>query len=51
MTNTGKLETKNAAGRWAPIVAAAALLALLSGCVVYPIGYYAPDRPHYWHGR
>jgi hypothetical protein len=26
--------------RWAPLVAAAGILALLSGCVVYPVGYY-----------
>ncbi len=36
--------------RWASIVAAAGLLALLSGCVVYPVGYYGPPHPygHYW---
>lgn len=28
------------ARRWAPLLAAAGLLALLSGCVIYPAGYY-----------
>lgn len=51
MTNNRNLETKTLTGRWAPIVAAAALLALLSGCVVYPVGYYGPERAHYWHER
>ncbi len=51
MTNTQNRETKTVSSRWAPLVAAAAILALLSGCVVYPVGgYYAP-APHYWRGR
>ena len=34
--------------RWAPIVVAAGMLALLSGCVVYPAGgYYGPPRGYY----
>jgi len=38
--------------RWAPLVAAVGLIALLSGCVIYPVGggYYGPER-HYWHDR
>jgi len=26
--------------RWAPLIAVAGMLAILSGCVVYPVGYY-----------
>jgi hypothetical protein len=33
--------------RWAPLIAAAGLLALLSGCVVYPVGY--GPHPHYYY--
>jgi len=35
--------------RWAPLVAAAGILALLSGCVVYPVGYYGPPHDHYYY--
>ena len=38
---------------WKPLAAAAAMLALLSGCVIYPAGgYYGPPQGgYYWHGR
>jgi hypothetical protein len=35
------------ARRWAPLVAAAALVALLSGCVLYPVGGGGWHRDHY----
>lgn len=40
--------------RWAPLVAAAAVLALLSGCVVYPAGGYygggyGGPRDHFYY--
>jgi hypothetical protein len=34
--------------RYGKIVAAAALLAVLAGCVVVPAPYYG--HPHYWGG-
>jgi len=37
--------------RWAPLVAAVGMIALLSGCIIYPVGGgYGPPR-HYWHDR
>jgi len=40
-------------GRWAKLVVIASVLALLSGCVVYPGGYYGGrgggyGHEHYW---
>jgi hypothetical protein len=32
-------------------IVVAGLVALLGGCVVYPIGYGGPPRHSYWHDR
>jgi hypothetical protein len=32
------LHSAASARRWAPLVAAAGLVALLSGCIIYPVG-------------
>lgn len=39
------------ARRWAPLLGAAALIALVSGCVIVPAGGYYGGGGHYWHGR
>ncbi|HUZ72305.1 MAG TPA: hypothetical protein VMU87_04915 [Stellaceae bacterium] len=51
---TAKLGTKQQARkgrRWATLAAGAALLAVLGGCVVYPVGYVGPPHHAYGHGR
>jgi len=37
--------------QWTKLAAAAALLALLGGCVVYPVGYVEAPHHAYWSGR
>jgi hypothetical protein len=37
--------------RWASLATAVGMIALLSGCIIYPVGGgYGPPR-HYWHDR
>lgn len=36
--------------RYGKIVAAAALLAILAGCVIVPVGGYYEPHPHYYGG-
>jgi hypothetical protein len=38
------------ARRWAPLVAAAGLVALLSGCIIYPVDGGGWHRDHYSQG-
>jgi hypothetical protein len=39
----------NGLRRYGKMVVAAALLAILAGCVVEPVGYYSP-HPYYYGG-
>ena len=47
MTDNKSLTRKSKFSRLAALAAAIGMVAALSGCVVYPVGYGAP--PHYYH--
>jgi hypothetical protein len=50
---THKQDTAKKARRFSAVVAALALAAALTGCIVVPDGgpRYGYYHPHYWHGR
>jgi hypothetical protein len=51
MTTIRTNQPKAAGKRWARLAAVAAVLALLGGCVVYPVGYAGPPHHDYGYHR